>query len=321
MRKIGYNFLLILGLMITFGVANTVSANGNDTKRPKNTGILAVKTSPGSYPVVVDGVQVGMSGVGEDALFYLTPGNHRVEVLGPDGKTWAKEINTIKDVKNCVCLKMVEKSITSPCPFNISVSGPDKVTEGDLVTFVAQNTPSSNVTSSNPLKYVWTITPALAKITSGLGTDSITIDTTGLAGQTLFASVETTDGFYDATCRQVKTVSTEITPIPLIPPPVQSDIVFRAFDDIKARVDLFVQELYNVPDSQAYVIVYQGRNQGKTKAVDSVKISKRMLEYMVKVRGVDPRRIVMTSGGMREVSMAEMFIVLPNSKTPVATPR
>ena len=103
MRKIGYNFLLILGLMITFGVTNTVSANGNDTKRPKNTGILAVKTSPGSYPVVVDGVQVGMSGVGEDALFYLTPGNHRVEVLGPDGKTWAKEINTIKDVKNCVC--------------------------------------------------------------------------------------------------------------------------------------------------------------------------------------------------------------------------
>ena len=58
MRKIGYNFLLILGLMITFGVANKVSANGNDTKRPKNTGILAVKTSPGSYPVVVDGVQV-----------------------------------------------------------------------------------------------------------------------------------------------------------------------------------------------------------------------------------------------------------------------
>lgn len=317
MRKIGYNFLLIFGLLITFGLATTVSAN--DTKRPKNTGILTVKTSPGSYPVLVDGVQVGMSGVGQDAEFYLTPGTHRVEVLGPDGKTWSKEITAIKDRKTCICLKMVENEVRTPCPYNISVSGPDKVDEGDLVTFTATN---RGTNSNNPLKYVWTITPAIAasKITSGQGTDTITIDTTGMGGQSVIASVETTDGFYDAQCRQIKTVSTEVKPPPVIPPddPRGDIIIFRAFDDIKARVDLYVQELNAAPDSMAYIFYYQGR---ANKSSDAAKIARRMQDYMVNVRGFDPRRIVMTSGGSREVSQADVFIVKPSNKIPIATPR
>lgn len=324
MRKIGYNFLLIFGLLITFGLTTTVSANDKkDTKRPKNTGILAVKTSPGSYPVLVDGVQVGMSGVGQDAEFFLTPGAHRVEVLGPDGKTWSKEITAVKDRKTCICLKMVENTETTPCPYNISVSGPDKVTEGDLVTFTATNTvPVGAKPSGNPLKYVWTITPAIAasRITSGQGTDTITIDTTGLANQSLIASVETTDGFYDAQCRQIKTVSTEVKPPPVTPPddPRGDIIIFRAFDDIKARVDLYVQELNVAPDSMAYIFYYQGREK---KSSDATKIARRMQDYMVNVRGFDPRRIVMTSGGMREVSQADVFVVKPSNKIPVATPR
>ncbi len=48
-------------------------AGGNDdkNKRPKNTGILTVKTTPIAYPVRVDGQVVGMSGVDTAAEFYL----------------------------------------------------------------------------------------------------------------------------------------------------------------------------------------------------------------------------------------------------------
>ncbi|HRH44364.1 MAG TPA: hypothetical protein PKY82_22205 [Pyrinomonadaceae bacterium] len=322
MRKIGYNFLLIFGLMITFGLVNSVLADGKtDTKRPKNTGILTVKTTPASYPVLVDGVQVGMSGVGQEAEFYLTPGNHKIEVLGPDGKTWSKEITTEKDRKNCICLKMVENEIRTPCPYNIRVDGPERANDGDIVTFSASNTPTPN-SKSNPLKYVWTITPAIAaaKVIRGLGTDKIEIDTTGMGKQTIIASVEVTDGYYDEQCRQIKTVSMDVIPPPITPPdePVGEMIVFRAFDDIKARVDNYIQELKLSPDSNAYIFYYQGRAK---KSADAAKIARRMQDYMVNVRGFDPRRIVMTSGGMREVSQADIFVVKPTNKIPIPTPR
>ncbi|MBX7175035.1 MAG: hypothetical protein K1X72_28920 [Pyrinomonadaceae bacterium] len=317
MRKVYYNFLLIAGLMVIFSLTTSVLADDKkDTKRPKNTGILTVKTTPASYPVLVDGVQVGMSGVGQEAEFYLTPGTHKIEVLGPDGKIWSKEIVTEKDRKTCVCLKMVETEIRKNCPYNISVSGPDRVEDGAVATFIAMNTPPNNAAPSYPLNYVWTVTPSTARITSGLGTNTITVDSTGLGNQRITASVEVTDGYYDAQCRQRNSVPTDITPLP--PKEREYELMdyftFKVFDDTKARLDNYVSSIQAKPNGSGYIIFYQGTEK---KAPDANKISRRVLDYLVKVRGMDPSRLQIIQGGTRPQTRIELYVIYPGGKIPI----
>src|SRR5205085_8314942 len=69
------------------------------------------------------------------------------------------------------------------CP-SVSVSCPEAGKEGAPVTFTAE---LNGGTRGNPPTYNWTITAG--RITSDQVTPSITVDTTGLAGQTLRATL------------------------------------------------------------------------------------------------------------------------------------
>jgi hypothetical protein len=100
MRNIKYNFLFVIALILGLGLSNVFAEGKDDRSRaPKNTGILTVKTTPGAYAVRVDGQVVGMSGVDTPAEFYLTPGTHRVEVEGPNGQMFSKEIEIRRGAK------------------------------------------------------------------------------------------------------------------------------------------------------------------------------------------------------------------------------
>src|SRR5688500_17903674 len=110
MRKISYNFLFIIGLMLTLGMT---AAYGQE-RRPKNAGILTVKTSPVAYAVKVDGAYKGMSGTDAPAEFYLEPGIHKLEIEFPNGKVYIKEVEIFKDRKNCICLRYIEETVKRP---------------------------------------------------------------------------------------------------------------------------------------------------------------------------------------------------------------
>jgi hypothetical protein len=69
MRKISYNFLFIIGLMLTLGMTSAFGVVDDKNKRPKNTGILTVKTAPVAYPIKVDGTYIGMSGTNSATEF------------------------------------------------------------------------------------------------------------------------------------------------------------------------------------------------------------------------------------------------------------
>jgi hypothetical protein len=315
MRKSRYNFLFAVGLMLTFGLT-AAFGYGDDpkTKRPKNSGILSVKTTPTAFPVKVDGQVIGMSGVGTPAEFFLAPGLHRVEIEGPNGQTFSKELEIRRNAKNCICIKIVEQSISRPCPYDVRVDGPDKVLEGDLITFAAFNAVTA---SETPLKYNWRVSPETVRITSGQGTPSITVDTTGMGGQTVRAELDVWDGAYDANCRQQISVPTEVEK-PIIPEAVRCDVFeSRAFDDDKARFDNCVIELQNRPDSQLYIIVYQGEDRLSRTTNSADKLSKRTLDYLVKTRGVDPRRISIVNWGTRPRTMFEIWIIPPGAQPPV----
>ncbi len=315
MRNIKYKFLFLVGLVLTIGLTTVLADEKTDSKRPKNTGILTVKTTPSAMTVKVDGQVVGLSGVSSPAEFYLAPGVHRVEVEGPNGKAFSKEIEIRKDAKNCICLKIIEETTKRPCPYNIRLDGPERVVEGDLITFASFNAVKND---SIPVNYNWTVSPKNLRITSGLGTPAITVDTTGFGGQTINADLDVNDGVYDANCRQKISVPTVVDKLPPPPSPRKFDeFESLAFDDDKARLDAFTIELQNNPDAQGYIIMYQGTDKVsmRTRKVDV--ISKRTLDYLVKARGIDPRRIVITNWGTRPKTTYELWVIPPGAQPPV----
>ncbi|MFL6373621.1 MAG: hypothetical protein ACJ73D_03030, partial [Pyrinomonadaceae bacterium] len=187
MRVTRYNLLAVVALLLTFGITAIMASPADDHHRPKNTGTLTVRTTPNSYPVKVDGQFVGMSGVGNGAEFYLAPGVHTVEVTGPNGAIFTRQIDIARDHKHCICLKVIENTITKNCPYRFHLNGPGEIEEGDLITFAAVNEGTSPV----PIRYAWSV--SAGRVTSGLGTPSITVDTTGLGERTINATLDVND--------------------------------------------------------------------------------------------------------------------------------
>jgi hypothetical protein len=88
-------------------------------------------------------------------------------------------------------------------------------------------------------------------------------------------------------------------------------------DDELARLDNFTHGVLANPESQAYIIVYGGRrgrrNEAKARAA-------RMKFYLVKIRGMEAKRIVTLDGGFREELSGELWIVRPGDSIPLPTP-
>lgn len=306
MQKMKYNFLFVIGLMLFLGASSAVFSQ---TKLNKNSGILTVKTSPQSYPVKVDGQVIGMSGVNEEAVFYLTPGSHTVEVEGPGGQKFSKTINFEKGKKHCICLTVVESVKKTRCPYDIYLQGPAKYVKGDTIYFKALNRVTDGAI---PVNYAWSVLSAGAKIIDGLNTDTIAVSTNDVTeGEQIRVSLDVNDGVYDEFCKQTIPTNTEAE---IIKPkePVRCDIFESGpFDEDKARFDNCVIQLQNYPDSQLYIIVYEGRG------ITADRLGRRTLDYLVRTRGVDPSRIQIVKAGTRPKTSVEIWIVPPGAQTPV----
>ncbi|MBK6749722.1 MAG: PEGA domain-containing protein [Acidobacteria bacterium] len=314
MRLMRHNFLFVLGLMLTLGVSAAI-AGGKQKKAkiPKKMGALSVQTTPVAYPVKVDGKYLGMSGVGSGVDFYLAPGFHTVEVTGPGGKTYTREVEIRKGVRECICLKGVEETITKDCPYRFVLDGPRRVTEGDPVTFKAINKGTAPI----PLRYVWRVVNG--RITSGQGTPVITVDSSGMGGKTIEAELDVNDAVYDSRCREVISVPTDVEPIKE-PPPIlkimcdQFDSISN--DDDKARLDNCMIMAQNTPDSQLYVVIYPGTDRMSRTRNTYERVSKRSLDYLIK-RGMDPSRIKYVRGSNRTRTAYEIWIVPAGAEPPV----
>lgn len=90
-------------------------------------GIDSVQTTPVAYPVKVDGKYMGMSGVGCRSISIWHRAFNTVEVTGPGGKTYIREVQIRKGVRECICLKGVEDTITKDCPYRFVLEAPRRV--------------------------------------------------------------------------------------------------------------------------------------------------------------------------------------------------
>lgn len=190
------------------------------------------------------------------------------------------------------------------CP-SILISCPDRITPNQPLTFSASVAGGSvNIARV----YNWTV--SAGKIISGEGTSTITVDTTGLAGQSVRATL-TMGGYNTLNC-----TATCVTQIPPELPACRKFDEFPAIalNDVKARLDNYAIELQNDPSSTAYVIVYPGQH-GKPGEVQ--KQITRSVDYLANSRGIDKRRIITIIGPTRGDLMVELWVCPQGAKTPI----
>src|SRR6185369_10374770 len=202
-----------------------------------------------------------------------------------------------------------------PCPFPVSISAPSQVTEGEIITYTADVAYSGNAA----LKYNWVVTPSSAHVISGLGTSTLNVDSTGLGGQRIIATLTADDGSSDPACAQSAQAVSMIAPIKKVV------IVARefdecnncTFDDQKARLDNLAVELQNDPTTRAYIIAYGGRT-SPLRQVE--RLMSRARDYLTTQRGIDASRLVVVNGGFREEDSVELWIVPAGAAAPLPKP-
>lgn len=307
---------VMMMIAVTFGLACT-STTAYAKKKKVKYGTILITTNPGGFPLRIDGKPEGDTSTTVREI-KLEPGRHNLEIALPNGGQWVRDFDVEQGRKLCVNLNYHPKQYTitkSPCPYPVNISAPVSVNDGDLITF----TSDVSYGGSRSLNYTWTVSPSEARIVSGAGTTTITVDSTGLGSQRVTATLAVDDGSGDAMCHQRAQGSTDVTRKIVPPPDCKPFDQFQsvAFDDDKARFDNLAIELQSAPDAQAYIIIYAGRT---SRAGQAEMLGKRTMDYLVNQRGVDARRIIIINGGYRDTDFIEITICPPGAKPPQPTP-
>jgi hypothetical protein len=189
-----------------------------------------------------------------------------------------------------------------PCPV-VSVSCPSDVEPNAPITFTA------SVSSGAPgatYTYNWSV--SAGTISSGQGTSTITVDTNGLGGQSVTATVSI--GGADPSC--TGTTASCTTSVKVAPPPARKFDEYGniRFNDEKARLDNYAIQLQNEPGSQGTIIVYGSC------AGEAQQRGDRAKDYLVNTRGIEAGRITVVDGGCRADLTVQLWVVPQGAAAP-----
>jgi hypothetical protein len=301
-------------LAFSFFAANPSSVSAKPKKAKYGT--IKILTNPGGLLLTIDGKPHGET-LTEYRAIDLDAGIHNVQITLPNGQFWIREIELPAGRVKCVVVnyRPLPPLPKSPCPFPVNVSAPKQVTEGEIITYTADVAYSGNAA----LKYNWKITPSSARIISGLGSPTLNVDSTGLGGQRISATLTADDGSSDPACTQT------VQAVSVVAALEKKVIVAREFDecdscsldDQKARLDNLAVELQNDPSTRAYILAYGGRMRPLGQVE---KLMSRSRDYLTTQRGIDASRIVVVNGGFREEDSVELWIVPSGAAAPKPTP-
>jgi hypothetical protein len=188
----------------------------------------------------------------------------------------------------------------------VAIVCPDRVVLGEPLTFSSTVTGGSgNIT---PV-YNWTV--SAGSIIEGQGTSTIRVDTNGLAGQSLTATLSM--GGYTLDCSATCTVQFPVT----LECKKFDEFPNIARNDEKARLDNYAIALQNDPTSTAYVIVYPGLR-GRPGEVQQH--TTRIVDYLVNSRGINSTRLITLVGPPRDVLLVELWLCPQGAKPPAIAP-
>lgn len=229
----------------------------------------------------------------------LQPGSYQafVDIDTGSGDTACQAFSSTAVVVNrCPPQPPVCPTVAIECPDNVGVNGP--------LTF------RSNLTGGSlGVERIYTWTVSAGRITDGQGTDTIHVDTTGLAGQSVTATLSV--GGYKLDCSATCSVQ--------FPVPVECK-TFDEFPDIarndeKARLDNYAIGMQNDPTATAYVIAHPGQ---RGRPDDVQKHTTRIVDYLVNSRGINSQRIVTIVGPPRDALLMELWLCPQSAKPPMA---
>jgi hypothetical protein len=201
---------------------------------------------------------------------------------------------TVRDCDNCV------KPVVCP---TVAVSCPDNVPVGQPITYTASVTGGDNLTPT----YNWSV--SAGTISSGQGTSTITVDTTGLGGQSVTATVSV--GGADPSCSTTASCTTSVAPDKPVATKFDEYGNIR-FNDEKARLDNYAIQLQNSPGSQGVIIAF-GSCEGEAQAR-----ADRAKDYLVNTRGIEAGRITTVDGGCRAELTVQLWVVPSGADSPTA---
>ena len=227
----------------------------------------------------------------------LAPGTYTASVEVDDGcgcVSFSSTTVTIATCNDCV------PDLTCP---TLGVSCPGDVLEGEPATFTAnfsQGTPTVSET------YNWTVSSGT--ITSGQGTSSITVDSTGVGGGSITATVEI--GGVDPSCNRTASCTVQVRP--KVGPRKFDEYGNIRFNDEKARLDNYAIQLQNAPTDRATIIGYGSC------AGEGLNRANRAKDYLVNTRGIDAGRIDTVDGGCQAELKVELWLVPSGATAPAA---
>jgi len=262
------------------GTSTTVQLSANATDPDGDTLLYTYTTTGGR--VTGDGANVSWD------LSGVQPGTYTATVEVDDGCGCVAFSSTTVTVaepdRNCCA---------PPCP-TLSISCPtDQVQTGTPATA------SVNVSGGGNFNITYNWTVSAGTISGGQGTPSITIDTTGLGGQQVTATVEL--GGLPPECDRTESCSFSVADRPGECRKFDEYTDLR-FNDEKARLDNFAIQLQQEPGAQGYYVIF-GSCDG-----EADQRSARAVDYLVNNRGIDRSRITVVNGGCRETLTVELWL-------------
>ena len=302
-------------LALTFFMVHPASSVFAKTKKAKY-GTIKILSTPGGLLLTIDGKPRGETTTSYRE-FELEPGVHHVSITLPNGKYWTREIEVPAGRIKCVVVnyRPLPPLAKSPCPFPVNISAPKQVNEGEIITYTADVAYSGNAA----LRYNWKVSPSSARIISGLGSPTLTVDSTGLGGRRIIATLTADDGSSDPACAQSAQAVSLIAALEkrVIVAQEFDECNSCSYDDQKARLDNLAVELQNDPSTRAYILAYGGR---MSPLGQVEKLMSRARDYLITQRGIDASRLVVVNGGFREEDSVELWIVPSGAAAPRATP-
>jgi len=181
----------------------------------------------------------------------------------------------------------------------VDVEGPSEVEVRTQVVFKAKITGMTNTTRPQ-LK--WTI--SAGTITAGQGTQEIMVDSTGLDGVDVIATVELFGAPAGCKASASRTTQVKVSAI-------DCGLAFDQYGDItfedeKARLDNFAIQLSNQPLSSGQILMSAGQVTFKNETTERLARAK---SYLVDVRKTDPNRIVTNDCGFTRDLNIRLYIV------------
>jgi len=190
---------------------------------------------------------------------------------------------------------VVSAQVPVPCGI-VDIDGPNHVdSEAPLVFKV-------KVSNTSKPEFKWNV--SAGTIIKGQGTDEVTVDTAGLAGLDVMATVELIGA--PSGCKTSASKTTQVIIVDFFYGLRFDEYGDLKFEDEKARLDNFAIQLSNDPHSTGVILMVAGQKTFEREAAERLDRAK---SYLVKIRGIDSSRIVTTDCGFSRDLTLKFWIV------------